>query len=134
MQNYKGPSDGTILMSPFFLNTRSLYQAQFDAVRSLQQWAADAFQAASKRQQHVVSDMVTDVFSHWQLCLRQTSPVALLNANLSYIEKRLPKIQGNLQEQVDFSTYSQREVQKALSNCLQAYIGTTKQTLASFLV
>ena len=133
MRSYKGPSDGTILMSPLFLNTRPLYQAQFDAVRSLQQWAADAFQAASKRQQHVVSDMVADVFSHWQLCLRQTSPVALLNANLGYIEKRLPKIQGNLQEQVDFSTYSQREVQKALTNCLQAYIGTTKQTLTPFL-
>jgi hypothetical protein len=66
--------------------------------------------------------------------LRQTSPVALLHANLGYIEKRLPKIQGNMQEQVDFSTYSQREVQKALTTCLQAYIGNTKQTLASFLV
>jgi hypothetical protein len=121
-------------MSPFFTHARSLYQAQFDAVRSLQQWASDAFQAAAKRQQHVVSDMVADVFSHLQVCSRQTSPVALLHANLSYMEKRLPKIQGNVQEQVDFSTYSQREVQKALTSCLQAYIGTTKQTLASFLV
>ena len=120
-------------MSPFFAHTRSLYQAQFDAVRSLQQWASDAFQAAAKRHQHVVSDMVADVFSHWQMCLRQTSPVALLHANLSYMEKRLPKIQGNVQEQVDFSTYSQREVQKALTSCLQAYIGTTKQTLTPFL-
>ena len=121
-------------MASLFFDVRSLYQAQFDAARSLQKWGSDALQAAAKRQQHIVSDTIADVFAHLQICLRQTSPVGLWHAHLGYIEKRLPKVQGNFQEQFDFSTYSQREIQKALTNCFQGYIGTTKQTLASFLV
>jgi hypothetical protein len=121
-------------MTSLFFDVRSLYKAQFDAARSLQKWGADALQAAAKRQQHIVSDTVADVFAHLQVCLRQTSPMGIFHANLGYVEKRLPKVQGNFQEQVDFSTYSQREIQKALTSCLHAYIGTTKQALSSFLV
>ena len=109
---------------------QNLYKVQMDAVRALHKWSSDAFQVNLTRQQHTISDTLNDVSVHWKNCLQQSSPLGLLDVYLQYVEKRLPKLHGGLQENIDFSSYSHKEIQNILTKCQKHYMETTRQALA----